>query len=125
MAFELKLLSANTHKSWTVYAWKKDKKGKPKPSQLVKAVQYLQNHMSKGDVCKGGAAIKFVLGERVKSPIIVKLFDVTRDMKLKDVPNLPFDISDVSDMPELTQATLSKRSRYIRKVRQKKREEKT
>jgi len=117
LAFELKLLNANAHKSWMVYAWKKDKKGKLKPSQLVKAVQYLQNHMSKGDMCKAGAAIKFVLGERVKSPIIVKLFDVTKDMKLKDVPDLPFDISDSSDMPELTAQTLSKRSRKIRKVR--------
>jgi hypothetical protein len=124
MGFELKLLDANAYKSRTVYAWKKDKKGKLKPSQLVKAVIWVKKYLAKGESGKAGAAIKFCLGERTKSPVIVKLFDVTRDMKLKDIPNLAFDISDASDMPELTASILSKRSRHIRRVRQKKREKK-
>jgi len=117
IGFELKLLDANTHKTWTVNAWKTDMNGKVKPSQLVKAVIWVKKYMAKGEVGKAGAAIKFCLGERVKSPIIVKLFDITKGMKLKDVPNLSFDIADDSDMPELSDSTLSKRSRRIRRVR--------
>lgn len=123
LAFECKAIDGSYHKTWTVNAWIKKGK-KRKPSQIVKAVHYLQRHYPSDVELKAGVAIKFLLGERCKSPWIVKLVDITEDFNISKLKDITVDISSQSDMPELTQTTLSKRSRHIRKVRQKKREEK-
>jgi len=112
LAFEIKTIEG--YKKWTIFAWKKDKKGKRKPSQLVKAVQFL-NLMYPDVEHKAGVAIKFLLGERTKAPWVVKFIPVTTD--LEKIKNVVVDISDVSDMPELSTSTNSKRSRHIVKVR--------
>jgi len=110
LGIEAKAVDASTHKVWTVYS-----------DQIVKAAGYLLRHYPSDVTRLAGCAVKFLLGSRTKSPIVVKLIPVTDDMDLEKVPNIVVDISSESDMPELTQATLSKRSKYIRKVRRRKR----
>jgi len=105
LAFEVKAYDY-LHKSVTVNA-----------SQVRVCVQYLQEMYSSGIIRKAGVAVKFLLGERCKSPWIIRLFDVTDDLPLSKIKDVTVDISDLSDMPELTGSTLSRRSRKIRKVR--------
>jgi len=116
LAFEVKAIDGSYHKSWTVNAWV-EKNGEKKPSQLFKAVKYLQRYYSSGITRKAGVAIKFLLGERCKSPWVVKLIQVSEDFDVSKMKDVTIDISDPSDMPELTDSTLSRRSRHIRKVR--------
>jgi len=66
---------------------------------------------------KAGVAIKFLQGERKKSPWIVKFLEEPNDFSA--VEDITVDITDESDMPELTASTKSKRVRKI--VRQRKR----
>jgi len=110
LGIEAKAVDASTHKTWTVYA-----------DQIVKAAKYLLRHYPSDVERKAGVCVKFLLGSRVKAPIISRLIPVSDGMNLKKIPNIVVDISSKSDMPELTQGTLSKRSRYIRKVRRKRR----
>lgn len=113
LAFEVKAVNA---RRWMVYAWK-EKCSKREPSQILKCLRYLRG-MYPPDVEKHAAvAIKFLLGERRKSPWIVKFVDDPGDDE--KVQNVTVDISDRSDMPELTGSTRSIRARRI--IRRRKR----
>ena len=117
LAFEVKTVTA---RRWTVYAYKG--KEKNREGQLIKALKWLKRNypdelVKKDVVKKAGVAIKFLMGERKKSPWIVKFVEEPNDFsKVRDIM---VDITDQSDMPELTASTKSKRARKI--VRRRKR----
>ena len=114
LAFEVKAV----HK-WrcTVYAWK-EKRGKKEPSQIIKCLGWVRG-IPDVMVKRAGVAVKFLLGERQKSPWVVKFVDDPGDDE--KVQNVTVDISDTSDMPELTEPTRSIRARRISKRRRRKR----
>ena len=130
MAFELKTVDANHHKTFTV-----------EKHQLVKAVTWLRRYYANLPVeMYAGVAVRFVLGRKVKSPIIAKIMKVHDPIDWSKVPDIPFTIKesysdeeldriefvsiDIADSPDLPQiSSISKRSRYIRKIRQKRKGE--
>ena len=109
LAFEVKAVSTTR---WTVYAWK-ERQGAKKESQIIKCIRFLRE-MYPPDMEKHAAvAVKFLLGERRKSPWVVKF--VTNDEDLTQVEDVVVDISDPSD---LVISRPSKRARKI--IRQRK-----
>jgi len=88
-----------------------------KKEQLIKAAMYLLRHHYDYETRKVGACVKFLMGERKKSPWVCKLIDVRDDMNLDDLEDITVNIEDKSDLPELTQMSLSKRARRIIKKR--------
>jgi Holliday junction resolvase len=113
LAFEVKSVTA---KRWTVFAYK-DKERKIE-GQIIKALKWLRLMYPEDITKKAGVAVKFLLGERVKSPWIVKFVPNHED--LTQVEDVTVDITDESDMPELTAMTKSKRARRIIKKRKRK-----
>jgi len=93
-------------KAWTVYR-----------DQIAKAASYLLRHYPFDIERKVGICVKFLLGERCKSPIVIKLLNVSDNMNLEKIQDITVSIESESDMPELTSPTLSRRSRKIRRVR--------
>jgi len=91
--------------------------------QIRKATAYLLRHHYEDEDRNAGVCVKFLLGQKVKAPIVCKLIPVSDGMDLKKIKGMTVDIADGSDLPELTEPTLSKRSRYIIRVRRKKRAE--
>ena len=121
LAFEVKSVTA---RRWTVYAYKD--KEREREGQLIKALKWLSlnypNNLVEpaGYTKKAGVAIRFLMGERRKSPWIVKFIEEPNDFS--EVQDITVDITDQSDMPDLTASTKSKRVRKI--VRQRKRKRK-
>jgi len=114
LAFEVKAVSTTR---WTVYAWK-EKNGEKEPSQIIKCIQFLRE-MYPSDMEKHATvAVKFLLGERRKSPWIIKFVPNHED--LTQVEDVVVDISDPSDFPELTASTRSKRARRLIRKRKRK-----
>jgi len=109
LSFECKSVTART---WTVFAYK-DKERK-KEGQLIKALRWLKLMYPDDVVKKAGVAIKFLQGERKKSPWIIRFVNEPND--LSKVENVTVDITDESDMPELTASTKSKKTR--KRIRQ-------
>ena len=106
--FEVKAVSK---KRWTVQAWKKDRKGKPKKGQLVKLIEWIRGVPDVIKDRRAGVAIKFLLGERVKALWVIRFINDPGDLtKLKDIT---VDITDKSDMPEISNPSRSKRTRKI------------
>jgi len=112
LAFECKAVTATR---WTVYAYREKKRRRE--GQLIKALKWLKLMYPEDVEQKAGVAIKFLQGERKKSPWIVKFLEEPNDFSA--VEDITVDITDESDMPELTASTKSKRVRKI--VRQRKR----
>lgn len=115
LALECKAVTA---RRWTVYAWRGIKR--KREGQLIKALKWLQLMYPEDVEKKAGAAIKFLQGERKKSPWIVKFVEEPNDFS--KVQDITIDITDPSDMPEITAPTRSKRVRKIIRARKRKRE---
>jgi len=92
-----------------------------KKGQLVKAALYLIRHHYDSETRMVGACVKFLMGERRKSPWVCKLIPVRDDMDLDALEDLTVNIEDPSDLPELTSLTTSRRARRIIKKRRRKR----
>jgi Holliday junction resolvase len=88
-----------------------------KKKQLVKAAMYLIRHHYDYETRMVGACVKFLMGERKKSPWVCRLIPVTDDMNLDELEDITVNIEDESDLPELTRMTLSRRARRIRRKR--------
>lgn len=111
LAFEVKAVSLQR---WTVYAWK-EKRGKREPSQIVKCMRFLRE-MYPPDMEKHAAvAVKFLLGERRKSPWVIRFVPNHED--LTQVEDMVVDIADPSN---LLISRPSKRARAIVRKRKKK-----
>jgi hypothetical protein len=110
VAFEVKSVTA---RRWTVFAFKD--KDRRKEGQLIKCLKWLQLMYPEDVTKKAGIGIKFLLGERRKSPWIVKFVEGHNDFS--EVQDISVDIADHSDMPELTRRTRSRRARRIVKKR--------
>lgn len=118
-AFEVKAWEYK-RKPVRIMAWV-EKKGKRIPGQIVKCFQWI---WGVPDVVKDKrvfVAVKFLLGERCKSPWVLKQVPEPENRDLTKLKDVIVDISSPSDFPELTGPTKSKRSRYIIKKRRERR----
>ena len=109
LAFEVKAVTATR---WTVYAFK-EKNGERKEGQILKCLRYIDEMYPAAMEKRAACAIKFLMGERRKSPWVVKWVPFPSDQDFSKVENITIDVADVSDFPELTVSSRSKRSRRL------------
>jgi len=109
LAFEVKAVTASR---WTVYAFK-EKDGERKEGQILKCLRYVDEMYPKTMEKRAGVAIKFLLGERRKSPWVVKWVPFPQNRDFTMVQDISVDVSDKSDFPQLTDPTRSKRARRL------------
>jgi len=109
LAFEVKAVTAQR---WTVYAYK-EKDGQKKEGQILKCLRFIDEMYPETMERKAGVAIKFLLGERRKSPWVIKWVPFPSDRDFSKVENITVDVADVSGFPELTASSRSKRSRRL------------
>jgi len=95
----------------------KDKE-KKREGQLIKALRWLKLMYPDDVVKKAGVAIKFLQGERKKSPWIIRFVEEPNDFS--KVQDITVDMTDESDLPELTGSSKSKRVRKILRQRKRK-----
>lgn len=114
LSFEVKSVTA---RRWTVFAYKNHER--KKEGQIIKALKWLKLMYPEEVTKKAGVAVKFLLGERVKSPWIIKFVPNPKD--LTQVEDVTVDITDKSDMPKLTAPTKGKRARRIIRERKRRR----